>query len=54
MFHKFDDILSHAIVKVAMKNTTITRERNNKHLELQATARRETRERGAGKRKEYE
>ena len=44
MFHKFDDILSHAIVKVAMKNAPITRERNNKDLELQATARREKEE----------
>ena len=38
MFHTFDGILSHAIVKVAMKNVPIIRERNNKDLELQATA----------------
>ena len=39
LFHELDTILSHTSVKVAMKNMPLHRERNNKDLELQATAR---------------
>ena len=38
LFHELDAILSHTSVKVAMKNMPLHRERNNKDLELQATA----------------
>ena len=40
IFHKFDDVLMHAIVEVVMQDAPETKERNNKDLEEQAQHRR--------------